>query len=90
MDPGPATDAAVFLLSPKPVLENVAASNKEKTGPVMQKTAHGMYSTVGTPRVVAIYNADTVQGMSGSTIVTESSSERDRFSGASPWSRYGF
>lgn len=41
-----------------------------------------MYSTVGTPRVVAMYRAETVQDISGSTIVTESSGLRDNISGA--------
>ncbi len=53
----------------------------------MQKTAHGRYWRVGTPSVVAMNIADTVHGMRGSKIVTESSRDRDRFSGASPLSR---
>ena len=53
----------------------------------MQKMAHGAYVRVGTPRVLAIYTADTVHGSSGSTMVTESSSDRERFSGAKPRSR---
>ena len=42
---------------------------------------------VGTPSVVAIKIADTVHGIRGSRIVTESSSDLDKFSGASPRSR---
>lgn len=72
---------------PNPVRGKKAASSKEKIQPVMQKTAHGRYWRVGTPSVVAIKIADTVHGIRGSRIVTESSSDRDRFSGASPRSR---
>lgn len=49
--------------------------------PLKQNITQGAYSIVGTPRVEALNMAETVQGINGSRIVTESSIDLDKLSG---------